>query len=131
MDDDPRDQCAKCGKSASDTSNINSRDRRFLTSKLPKCLHCICQECFDKNYKTRTIFECPFVVDVKMGTLCKEKLSKDVLDSKRARDEIEMDIDRDNRKRLRTIFNKTEEDFEGQAMNMRKDLDSLLVSPLL
>lgn len=98
MDDDrSRDMCPICK-----TDRYLSPNMTFLIN--PECYHKICESCVDRIFSLGPA-KCPYPKCSK--TLRKNRFKKQVFE------DIKIEREIDIRKRIQTVYNKTEEDFDS------------------
>lgn len=100
--DDFYDKCALCNKLQNAVSNLN--EKPFLINTVPTCGHKFCESCIQRELNRKRSFLCP---------ICNTAVTKDKLSTKTF-EEIEVEKDVAMRRKIRTLFNKSEDDFQTQ-----------------
>lgn len=97
--EDVYDKCGLCGKLQNAVSNLN--EKPFLINTVPTCGHKFCETCIQRELNRKRSFLC---------SICNTAVTKDKLSSKTF-EEIEVEKDVAMRRKIKTLFNKTEDDF--------------------
>lgn len=116
--------CVMCKTAQDSVDNLTNKSLlvNFVSDSSKKCGHKFCEACTKRQLGSKKQFTCPICGSiVKQSTLTKSSL-----------DEIEVQTDAKVRKRLKEIYNKTEEDFPtlrefGDYEEMLEDLIYKLV----
>ena len=102
MDTDESDdvQCALCGKTEGDSSNLHSQ-QTLQTNATVRCGHQFCTTCIEREMTRKREFPCPVCqTPVKRGTLTIRSL-----------DDVLCEKDTSWRRRVLQVFNQTQDDF--------------------
>lgn len=112
------DNCANCGKSQYSVSNLT--ETTFMVNTEVKCGHRFCRSCIDRELSKKRQFACP-----KCGTM----VSSNKLSAK-SMDEAEAERDIAIRKKIKSIYNKTEADFPSvdEFKNYEEMVEDLIYS---
>jgi CDK-activating kinase assembly factor MAT1 len=110
------DCCVICNDIHGNSSNLLGKI--FKVNTTPKCGHKFCDDCINKEMARKRQFSCP-----KCGIpVTREKLSIKGLD------ETEVERDFINRRKIKSIYNKTEEDFNTllEFQNYEEDVEDMI-----
>lgn len=94
------DSCAVCGLRQHAASNLT--DNTFQVNTTQKCGHKFCDRCVERELHRKRQFLCP---------LCNVMVTREKL-SKKSLDETEVERDFKVRRRIKSIYNKTEDQFD-------------------
>lgn len=93
-------RCALCGTTEGDASNLSSQTT-LQTNATVRCGHMFCSACVERELVRRREFPCP---------VCKTAVKRVNL-KKQSLDSVQCEKDTNWRKRILSVYNKTEKDF--------------------
>lgn len=112
------DCCAICNYNVihGKTSNLNGKT--FKVNSTPKCGHKFCDDCINKEMARKRQFSCP---------TCGIPVTREKLSTK-GLDETEVERDFIIRRKIKAIYNKTEEDFSTllEFQNYEEDVEDMI-----
>lgn len=102
-------RCAICGTAEGDSSNLSSQTS-LQTNATVRCGHQFCNSCLDRELARKREFPCP---------ICKTAVKRVNLTS-RSLDHVQCEKDTSWRRRILSVFNKTEKGKEKRGKHERK-----------
>ena len=103
--------CVKCMRKQDSVLNLTGET--LLVNSIPTCLHKFCNQCVEREFSKKRQFKCPV-------ESCTAMVKRSTLTTKTA-DEHEVSEDAKIRKKIKSIYNKCEKDFE--SINAFKDYE--------
>lgn len=100
-DDDDLFRCAICETAEGDALNLSSSGSFLQTNATVRCGHQFCNACLDRELVRKREFPCP---------ICKTAVKRVYLTS-RSLDHVQCEKDTSWRRRIISVYNKTEKDF--------------------